>query len=57
MVNRFLKWALHGHYPKKKRRWSDITRRRGPLFGEFSGDLLFTPEIVPVCRDFRRLIP
>jgi len=57
VVNRFLKWALHGHYPKKKRRWSDITRRRGPLFGEFSGDLLFTPEIVPVCRDFRRLIP
>lgn len=40
------------------RRWRDIVMRHRamPLFGGFSGDLLFAPEIVPVCLDFRRMM-
>lgn len=43
----------------KSRKWSDIVRQiRGPhpLFRGFSGELFFTPEIIPACIDFRRLI-
>ena len=33
-----------------------MRHRAMPLFGGFSGDLLFAPEIVPVCLDFRRMM-
>src|ERR1035437_4317447 len=50
--------ALAARKRHSSHRWMDIVRshRRSPLFRGFSGDLLFTPEIIPVCLDFRRMI-
>jgi restriction endonuclease len=48
--------ALAGRRRAVARKWSDIVGNRQSLFPEFSGELLFTPEFIPVCLDFRRMI-
>jgi hypothetical protein len=51
--------ALRARKRFNKRSWKDIVWRHHstvPLLDGFSGSLLFTPEIIPVCIDFRRII-
>jgi HJR/Mrr/RecB family endonuclease len=50
--------ALAARKRHSSHRWKDIvtSHRRRYLFRGFSGELLFTPEIIPVCLDFRRMI-
>jgi hypothetical protein len=51
--------ALAARKRFSKRGWKDIVMHRAtprPLFGEFPGEMLITPEVIPLCVDFRRMI-